>query len=210
MIKFWCVCPHHIHPPPPFPLSLQSVAAVGISGRNQNTLLHVLLLPPPVNPIAIRNIRANHFANVTRPQFCCVCGWKRGGGISWLLLSLRVPYFILIYSVVHAYFRYGLPRRIHAFPSGWLGSFGSTIAWLQQLPPLPPLSTVWSPCSSSLLSALPAQWLAYDLLFKVETPPSHLCPCFLLNLLHNCGSITWKSCQIEFLNFHMSEWKPWK
>lgn len=134
MIKFWCVCPHHIHPPPPFPLSLQSVAAVGISGRNQNTLLHVLLLPPPVNPIAIRNIRANHFANVTRPQFCCVCGWKRGGGISWLLLSLRVPYFILIYSVVHAYFRYGLPRRIHAFPSGWLGSFGSTIAWLQQLP----------------------------------------------------------------------------
>jgi len=41
-------------------------------------------------------------------------------------LLLRVPYFILIYSVVHTYFRYGLPpQRIHAFPSGWLASFAS-------------------------------------------------------------------------------------
>jgi len=43
----------------------------------------------------------------------------------YYLAVLRVPYFILIYSVVHTHFRYGLPRRIHAFPSGWLGSFGS-------------------------------------------------------------------------------------
>lgn len=82
------------------PLSLQSVAAVGISGRNQNTLLHVLLLPPPVNPIAIRNIRANHFANVTRPQFCCVCGWKgneEGGGERDLLAAL-VPTCSIFHS----------------------------------------------------------------------------------------------------------------
>lgn len=117
-----------------------SVAAVCVSGQNQQSFC-----PPQPNPIAIRNIRGNHFANAARPQlaFCCgVCGGGGGGvwrerGVSWLLLSLRVPYFILIYSVVHAYFRYGLPRRIHAFPSGWLGSFGSTIAWLQQHCPAP-------------------------------------------------------------------------
>lgn len=80
----------------PSPLSLQSVAAVGISGRNQNTLLHVLPLPPPVNPIAIRNIRANHFANVTRPQFCSVCGWVEEGRRD--LLAALVPTCSIFHS----------------------------------------------------------------------------------------------------------------
>lgn len=79
-----------------------------------------------------------------------------GGAGRQSALLLRVPYFILIYSVVHTYFRYGLPpRRIHAFPSGWLASFapnyrkrqlpcltnGATIT-ISTHPPLPGQNTV--------------------------------------------------------------------
>lgn len=144
MIKFWCV-----FPPPPYPFVSCSCVRKWPKPAE--------LSSSPVNPIAIRNIRGNHFANAARPQlaFCCgvcVCVWKRGGGGEGLLLSLRVPYFILIYSVVHAYFRYGLPRRIHAFPSGWLGSFGSTIAWLQQLCHAPAHVTAHLPSNYSVYS----------------------------------------------------------
>lgn len=91
------------HTPPALPL-LQSLAAVGISGRNQKTLLpapYSLFPPPSANPIAIRNIRANHFANVARPQFCCVCVCvsvgERGRGERGLLAAL-VPTCSIFHS----------------------------------------------------------------------------------------------------------------
>lgn len=92
---------------------------------------------------------------------------------------LRVPYFILIYSVVHTYFCYGLPRRIHAFPSGWLGSFGSNYRLTAATSAAAAAGALGTTATTSpvriSLSELPlgsAQWLAYDLLFKVYlTPP---------------------------------------
>lgn len=76
MIKFWCV-----FPPPPHPFVSCSCVRKWPKPAE--------LSPSPVNPIAIRNIRGNHFANAARPQlaFCCgvcVCveegrGWRGTG-----------------------------------------------------------------------------------------------------------------------------------
>jgi len=102
--------------------------------------LHPLLQPPKCNESVAES---GGSTSPTPHTFVVVCscgtqnvrgcgygcgrgGYADAGAGPQTALLLRVPYFILIYSVVHTYFRYGLPpRRIHAFPSGWLASFAS-------------------------------------------------------------------------------------
>lgn len=103
--------------------------------ENAVTQLQKVAAPShPMHPLHVHLLWCAHVA-----QKMCGCGSgsdanadgeqdgdaDAGAGPQTALL-LRVPYFILIYSVVHTYFRYGLPpQRIHAFPFGWLASFAS-------------------------------------------------------------------------------------
>lgn len=150
------------------PAHQQSVAAVCVSGQNQQSSRAFL---PFVNPIAIRNTRGNHFANVARPQlaFCCgvwVCVCVEGS-----LLAALVPTCSIFHSNLFSCACIFSLRAASAHPciSFWLARFvwfnyRLTAATL----PTPPPPTHAAATATTVCT--PLEPLTYDLLFKVYPP----------------------------------------